>query len=106
MIKILFPLPEKGWGEGSLQAYAEDFIRGVNVEKVEEDVVCSFLSVYGRFFESLIGEGEETEFRVKSGKLQDADLTGCKVTIGEGHGDLFLLIQKEEGENLVELWGV
>ena len=104
-IKIFFPKDQPAWGEGALQFFAEENILGVDVSKEGEEVTCSFLSTFGTFLPPIVGEGDEEEFVVTSGSLSREDLTGCTVTLGKGHGDLYLLIRRGS-ENLVELWGM
>jgi len=104
-IKIFFPKDRPAWGEGPLQLYAEENILGVDVAKEGGEVTCSFLCTTGFFLDPILGKGDEEEFVVTSGSLNREDLTGCTVTLGEGHGDLYVLIRRGS-ENLVELWGM
>jgi len=109
MITILFPreicgMESPQYGEGHLQAWAENNIHAVWIRGDNGRIVCNVMDSCGKIIGPIVGRGQEDDFSIYCGALYGYDLANCRATVGEGHGDPYFLIA-ENGAALLELWG-
>lgn len=89
-----------------LQAWAEENIRAVKIYTDRNRVVCYFMDSDGKLLGPFTGQGQEDNFVIQHGTLDEYyDLTGAKASVRREHNTPYLLIE-ENGEALLELWGI